>query len=276
MGAATRLRFLTLTLAAGFVLALAMGSADVFGGAKAFAAETTVTVLAGDVSVRHAGADFGPASDGDVLKEGDTVRTGADGRAVLTYFEGSTVTIEPVTELTIDAASTVSDGGTIVAMTQTFGRTWHVVTKLITGSSRYEVRTPASTASVRGTEFEVDADSEATIVSTTEGTVVQQVPDPAQPANVAEVRVPAGTTQTQHKNAAPAPAQTAPDPVRKVTVHVGATNGVVVDPVGRANGLTTDGKAVVQTPGAQVRRDGDTIVVTLPNLPDGRVAARIV
>src|SRR5438045_9188301 len=154
-----------------------MRSADLFGGAAAFAAVTTVTVLSGDVSVRHAGADFAAAIDGDVLHEGDTIRTGADGRAILTYFEGSSVTIEPTTELTIDAVSTASDGGTVVLMTQAFGRTWHVVTTLITRGSRYEVRTPARTAPVRGTEFQVDADSDATTVSTTEGTVVQQVAD---------------------------------------------------------------------------------------------------
>src|SRR5438874_9451755 len=167
-----------------------MGSADLFGGVAAFAADTTVSVLSGDVSVRHAGAEFAAATDGDVLHEGDTIRTGADGRAVLTYFEGSSVTIEPTSELTIDAVSTASDGGTVVLMTQTFGRTWHVVTKLITGGSRYEVRTPASTASVRGTEFEVDADNDATTVSTTEGTVVQQVADALRPTDVSEVRVP--------------------------------------------------------------------------------------
>ena len=273
MGAALRLRFLTLTLTAGFVLALAMGSADVFGGARALAADTTLTVLAGEVMVRHAGADFAAAIDGDVLRSGDTIRTGGDGRAVLTYFEGSNVTIEPATELTIDATQTTTDGGTVVLMTQTFGRTWHVVTKLITGGSRYEVRTPASTASVRGTEFEVDADTDTTTVNTTEGTVVQQVG--AGTPSSAEVRVPAGMSQTQRRNAPPAPAHPLADAVRKVTVEVGATNTLVVDPLGRANGLTNNGALVVQTPGAQVRRDGDKIVVTLPNLPDGRITTRV-
>jgi len=128
---------------------------------------------------------------------------------------------------------------------------------------------------VRGTEFEVDADNDATTVSTTEGTVVQQVADALRPTDVSEVRVPAGTTQTQRRNSAPAPTRAAPNPSRKVTVQVAATNTLVVDPLGRANGITTDGKLVVQTPGAQVRRDGETIVVTLPNLPDGRLATRV-
>src|SRR5204863_107709 len=90
---------------------------------------------------------------------------------------GSTVSIEPNTELTIEKASALSDGSTLVLMQQNFGRTWHVVTKLITGNSKYEVKTPASTATVRGTAFQVDSDSERTIVTTTEGTVVDRVAD---------------------------------------------------------------------------------------------------
>ncbi len=275
MVGASRLRFLAGALALGFVLALVAGGAGLFGGSRAFAGGTTLTVIGGDVLVRHASGDFAAAIDGETLNAGDTIRTGADGRAVLTYFEGSTVTVEPGTELRIDTASTVADGGTVVLMTQAVGRTWHVVTKLITGSSKYEVRTPASTASVRGTEFQLDSSNDATTVTTTEGTVVQHVPDPAQPTTTVDVPVAAGRTQTQPRNAPAAPARTAPEPKRKVTLTVGATNSIVVDPLGRANGLTKDGKVVVQTPGAQVRREGDRIVITLPDLPDGKLATRI-
>jgi hypothetical protein len=262
-------------LALGFVLALVVGAAGVGGNAKAFGAGTTLTVLSGDVTVRHGSGDFAPAADGEVLSEGDAIHTGPDGRAVLTYFEGSTVTIEPATELAIDSANSTADGGTVVLMTQSVGRTWHVVTKLITSGSKYEVRTPASTASVRGTEFEVDADDATTTVTTTEGTVMAHVEDPVQPGAAVDVPVSAGMTQTQPRNAPPAPARTAPEPERKVTVTVGSTNTLIVDPLGRANGVTKDGKVVVQTPGAQVRRKGDTIVVTLPNLPDGNLATQV-
>jgi hypothetical protein len=269
------LRFAAAVLALGFVLALVAGAAGVGGNTKALGAGTTLTVLSGDVLIRHGAADFAPAADGEVLSEGDAIRTGADGRAILTYFEGSTVTIEPATELAIDSANSTADGGTVVLMTQTLGRTWHVVTKLITSGSKYEVRTPASTASVRGTEFQVDADDAATTVTTTEGTVVAHVEDPVRPGTAVDVPVTAGTTQTQPRNAPPAPARTAPEPERKVTVTVGSSNTLIVDPLGRANGVTKDGKVVVQTPGAQVKRDGDKIVVTLPNLPDGKLAAQV-
>lgn len=271
---ASRLRVLAAALALGFVLAIVAGAAGLLGGSRAFAGGTTITIIGGEVAVRHGASDFVAAADGETLNAGDAIRTGADGRAILTYFEGSTVTVEPNTQLAIDRAAVAPDGGTVVLMTQAAGRTWHVVTKLITGGSKYEVRTPASTASVRGTEFQVDASDDVTTVTTTEGTVVQHVPDPARPNTTVDVPVTAGTTQTQRRDALPAPTKVAPQPDRRVTVTVGAANTLVIDALGRANGLTRDGKLVVQTPGAQVRREGDRIVVTLPELPDGKLTAR--
>ena len=136
-----------------FLLFTAFGVGGGFGG-RALGAATTVTIISGDIEVRHgATATFVSATDGEILVAGDVIRSGEGSRAVLTYFEGSTVSIEPNTELVIETASSFTDGSTVVVMQQTFGRTWHVVTKLITGNSRYEVKTPASTASVRGTAF---------------------------------------------------------------------------------------------------------------------------
>ena len=272
---ALRLRLAAAVVALGFVLALVAGSAGLFSGTRALAGGTSLTVIAGDVSVSRGGADFAAATDGETLSAGDTVRTGADGRAVLTYFEGSTVTIEPDTELRVEAAGAMPDGSTVVLMRQAFGRTWHVVTKLITGGSKYEVRTPASTASVRGTEFEVDSSSDETTITTTEGTVVQHVPDPARPNTTVDVPVGAGRTQTQPRNAPAEPSKPASEPKRRVTVTVDAENSIVVDPFGRANGITKSGKLVVQTPGAQVRRVDGKIVITLPELPDGTLTTRI-
>ncbi len=269
-----RFRMLAGIVALGVALTLAIGSAGP-GSGSALGAATTLTVLSGDVAVRHgAGGSFAPARDGEVIAPGDAIQTAAGARAVITYFEGSTVTIEPLTTLVVDEAEAIAGGGTIVSMTQLVGRTWHVVTKLATGASRYEVRTPASTASVRGTEFEVSSDADATTVTTTEGEVVAQVADAGQGGRVVEVPVAAGTTQTQRRDAPPAPARAAPRAERTVSVTVAASSSLVVDPLGRTNGVTRDGKLVAQTPGAQVRREGDSVVVELPDMPDGRVAAR--
>ena len=243
-------------------------------GNRALAAATTVTVLSGDVLVRHAASSFASATDGEVLVAGDTIRTGDGARAILTYFEGSTVSVEPNSELTIETASASSDGSTIVLMQQNFGRTWHVVTKLITGNSKYEVKTPASTASVRGTAFQVDSDAERTVVTTTEGTVVDRVPDPERAGQTVDVPVPAGKTHEQRKNARPAPAATAPQPERTLTMTLDDQNSLVIDAQGRANGIDKNGKKRLETPGAQLMKTKDgKLQVVLPNVSDGRVEA---
>jgi hypothetical protein len=270
----TRLRFAVATVALTFVLAIAFGAFGAVSNAQVFGASTSLTVISGEVMVRHGAGDFVAATDGQVLNEGDTVRTGPDARAVLTYFEGSTVTVEPDTQLTIENSAALADGSTVVVMSQAFGRTWHVVTKLITGSSKYDVKTPANTASVRGTAFEVVSDQNATTVTTTEGTVLSNTVNPDDGRRV-RVPVAAGTTLTQPTNEAATFARPAAAPERKVTVTVDATNTLVVDPLGRANGITRAGKKVVQTPGAQVQRVDGKIVVTLPNLPDGAIATRV-
>jgi hypothetical protein len=263
----------------GFALAIVLGVVSMFGSARALGAATTITIISGDIQVRHGAGSFAPANDGDVLAPGDTVRTGDGARAVLTYFEGSTVSLEPNTDLAIEDASTLTDGSTIIVMQQNLGRTWHVVTKLVTGGSKYEVKTPASTASVRGTTFTVDVALEDALpvatVTTTEGTVVHSAPDPQEPSRRVSVPVTAGTAEKIKKGATPAPVAPAPEPQRKVTVEVGAGNSLVVDPLGRTNGFTRGGKRVIQTPGTTVKKDGDRVIVVLPDLPDGKLVARV-
>lgn len=272
---ARRLRKAIAFVVVAFVMFMALGVSGAFGG-RALGAATTVTIISGDVQVRHGASAFVTATDGEVLLAGDTVRTGEGARAVLTYFEGSTVSVEPNTELTIETASSLSDGSTVVVMQQNFGRTWHVVTKLITGNSKYEVKTPASTASVRGTAFEVDSDAERTTVTTTEGTVVDRVADPDHAGQTVDVPVPAGKTHEQKKNARPAPAATSPQPERTLTMTLDDQNSLVIDAQGRANGIDRNGKRRLETPGAQLVKTKDgKLQVVLPNVSGGRLDAQV-
>lgn len=266
-------------VALSFLLALVMSLSGVLapGGGSALGASTTLTIIGGDVLVSRAGGAFSAASDGQVLEPGDAIRTGSGSRAVLTYFEGSTVSIEPDSELAIDQARTEADGSTVVLMSQNLGRTWHLVTKLIAGGSRYEVRTPAATASVRGTAFEVgvirNASGETvTSVSTTEGVVAAAAPATASEPEPEPVVIAAGFRTTASSNERkPQTPTLAPEPARRTTVNVASDNTLVVDSLGRANGVK-DGRLVVQTPGAQVQRVDGRVVVTMPDLPDGKVA----
>jgi hypothetical protein len=271
-----RLRTAVGIVVLGFVVFIGLGVSGTFGG-RALGAATTVTIISGDILVRHgATGAFVSATDGEVLVAGDTLRSGVGARAVLTYFEGSTVSVEPDTELIIETASSFTDGSTVVVMQQTIGRTWHVVTRLITGNSRYEVRTPASTASVRGTTFQVETDGDRTVVTTTEGTVVDRVADPDHPGQTGDVTVPAGKTHAQRKNARPAPAAAAPQPERTITLTVDGQNSLVIDSEGRANGIDKNGKRRIETPGAQLVKTPDgKLQIVLPNVSDGRLEALV-
>ena len=273
---AARLRTVAGVSVLAFVAFMTLAASGTIGG-RALGAATMVTIISGDVQVRHsANGAFVSATDGEVLTAGDTIRTADGARAVLTYFEGSTVSIEPNSELTLETASALSDGSTVVVMQQNFGRTWHVVTKLIAGNSKYEVRTPASTASVRGTAFQVDSDGEQTVVTTTEGTVVDLVADLDRPGQTVEVPVPAGKTHAQKKNARPAPAADAPQPERTLTMTLDDQNSLVIDAQGRKNGIDKNGRKHLETPGAKLVTTSDgKLQVILPNVSDGRVEALV-
>ena len=110
-----------------------------------------LTVISGDVLMRTAAGDFRVAMDGAVLYVGTVLRTSADARALITLFEGSTVELDPSSDVTIQDA-TARSASTIA---QSLGRGLQVVMHLTTADSRYEQTTPAATASVRGIEFEV-------------------------------------------------------------------------------------------------------------------------
>jgi hypothetical protein len=273
---ARRLRQAIAIVVVAFVLFMALGLSGTFGG-RALGAATTVTIISGDIQVRHGtSGTFVTANDGEILVPGDAVRTADGARAVLTYFEGSTVSVEPNTELTIETASSFTDGSTVVVMQQAFGRTWHVVTKLINGNSKYEVKTPASTASVRGTAFLVDSNGERTVVTTTEGTVVDRVADPEHVGQTVDVPVPAGKTHEQRKNARPAPAATTAQPERTLTMTLDEANSLVIDAQGRANGIDKNGKKRLESPGAQlVKTEDGKLQVVLPNVSDGRLEAQV-
>lgn len=182
-------------------LALALGSTAVLAPeADAVVSLSTLTHVEGSVALSHDGFAFTPAHEADVVAAGDTIRTATGASAEITYFEGSSVRLEADTQIVVESLRTETDGGTVIGIMQTLGRTWHVVTKLISGSSRYEVRTPTSTASVRGTIFAVDvhadADGLAATVTTSEGVVIHTAVGPSL-ASTTAVRVGAGQESTK-------------------------------------------------------------------------------
>ncbi len=226
---------------------------------RAAGAATILSILDGSASVARGTATFAAASDGDIVNTGDLVQTADRSHALVTFFDGSTLEIEPATTVQIEEASSAASGAIAIRISQTIGRTWASVQKLTRADSKFEIRTPTLTAAVRGTGFitEVLADG-TTTVRTIDGSVEVT-------AQGQSVIVAAGQTTTAQPNAPPtAPAPTAAPPNRlRFGMHSPAYL-VVLDSFGRACGIVLPGPNVVrQIPGCLASDPG-----TEPQLVD--------
>lgn len=232
----------------------------------ALAASSTLTVLDGIVSVRDGAGDFTAAADGQLITAGTTVRTGPGAYAVLTYIDGSTVTIEPDTEVVVEQLEVSGDGDLVVRMSQAIGRAWHVVAHKLGPTGRYEVRTPAATAAVRGTAFTTGVRADGTLdLETTEGVV-------AATGGGDTVEVTPGQATSVAVDSRPAAPVAAPVPQTVVRIVLEPTaNAVAVDRSGRSVGVQ-GGQPIRYIPGSRVELVGGQLVLTIPTNEPGRIS----
>jgi hypothetical protein len=237
----------------------------VFAQQRAGASATILSILSGTASVARGTAAFAAATDGDIVNTGDRVQTAERSYAMVTFFDGSTLEIEPATTVQIEEAASV-DGAIAIRISQTIGRTWASVQQLTRADSRFEIRTPTLIAAVRGTGFITDVLADGTsTVRTTDGTVLVT-------AQGQTVTVPTGQTTTAAPNSpptAPAPVSTPPNRLR-FGMHSPA-HLVVMDSSGRACGIVLPGPNVVrQIPGCLASDPGtDPQLIDVPDAPAG-------
>ncbi len=214
------------------VLIVAAGAFLFFprGGSLSVANAATITVLHGQIDAQKGASGFTPAFDGDLLTSGDVVRADNAGNAVVTFFDGSTLTVESGAQVRVSSLVKTGGGGIQVTIEQTLGRTWASVQKL-RPDSKFEIKTPTSTAAVRGTAFETIVDTvngiTTTTVKTTEGQVIVQ----AQSGGQTTVNAGEEVQQVQGAPAPAAPTIQPPSPRLRFTpsANVGFT---VIDPRG--------------------------------------------
>jgi len=135
---------------------------------------TMLSISQGEVLIKKAGTTtWVKAQVGTTLEAGDAIKTATDSWAVITFFEGSTIELEPgtevgINELNIDATT----GSTHIGLAQQVGRTVSRVQKLTDSASSYEVETPTSVGAVRGSTMYVDVlEDGTTIVGNEEGDI---------------------------------------------------------------------------------------------------------
>jgi hypothetical protein len=155
-------------------------------------AASTLTILSissGEVFVMRAGsAEWIKAQVGIPLEVGDSVKSGDNSKAEITFFDGSTIELEAGTQIQVTSLAIASDtGSTTILLKQEVGKTVSRVTKLADPASRYEVETPACIAAVRGSIMQVEVVDGKTWVTCIEGNVWVI-------ANGVELKVPVGMT----------------------------------------------------------------------------------
>jgi len=117
-------------------------------------------IESGDIQVKHAGGSWISAQNGMDLYQSDSVKTGVNASASIVFFKSSIIRLDSNTEITLQEIIQSADG-TNVKINQDAGRTWNTVAK-ISGIDNYEVQTPTTVASVRGTAFVVIVDANGT------------------------------------------------------------------------------------------------------------------
>jgi FecR protein len=134
-------------LAAGVLALIAI--APPAGAAKALA---NLKVTFDDVQIKQKGkSSFVAARDGMTLKQGDTIKTDADGRAEIDYTDGSLTrlggsTIFTISKLTDERGARQTQG------TLTVGEAWNRAAK-VSETGAFEVKAGGTTAAVEGTAF---------------------------------------------------------------------------------------------------------------------------
>lgn len=245
---------LVIVVAAGVFLYFPRGGLEAINAA-------VLGVLNGDVEGSRAGQQFEPALDGDVFATGDVVRANQKGRAVLTFFDGSTISVDPNSNVAVKSLTRTSSGGIQAQIEQTAGRTWFSVSKLTSPDSKFEIHTPSITASVRGTAFETIVEvlpdgKIRTTVKTGEGEVLV-LSEAGGEVNVGEGEQ---VDIDEGEQAPPEPDPQPPTPKLRFTGPAGV-GFVVIDPRGLQCGLT-GGQVNRQIPQCNVLGGaGETVLI---------------
>ncbi len=197
----------------------------------------TLRLLGGSVQVGSDTSPFGPASDGQALSHGDTVRTGEDGRAEILWFEGSITRLDRSTDFTVETIETRGDS-TVVLGRQDRGNSFSFVVDLVR-DSRFDVSTPTATAGVQGTEYALFVDTDgSTVIAVLDASVrVDALGGEAAVTAGQAFSVPAGA-ETFDALAPPAPIP--PDLLAGDWLTFNATGPIAFEGIPRPFGLAFD------------------------------------
>jgi hypothetical protein len=236
----------SLTLVVTLVLVFS-GVLSIATPSPALAAKCTLSILSGTVEIQSPGEDRSQqGTDGETLVVGTRIRTAPDSHALLTFFEGSTIKLDPNTDVEIQRVEHTDEQNTTILVKQWLGKTWSRVIQMADPGSNYQIETPTATAIVRGTLFTTNvAETGYTTVATTKGLV-------SVVAQGEEVYLPANQQTQVEAGVVPSPPEILPAPGSElvITMDMPAV-GSITDPTGSSTGILPGGESYNQIPGSQ-------------------------
>lgn len=123
--------------------------------------------LRGDVALVRPDGTV-PATVGQAVGAGDEIRTEAESRAKLQFLDGTVVTVGPESRLVVVAMHLDAAGGRDAAILSTV---LGAVRAVVTPGGSFEIQTYTAVASVRSTDWLVEASPEVTSVLVLDGEV---------------------------------------------------------------------------------------------------------
>ncbi|HLZ96139.1 MAG TPA: FecR family protein [Candidatus Dormibacteraeota bacterium] len=124
----------------------------------------TLTVFVPSISIERAGGGYAPATSGAVVEPGDSVKTDAKGRGEIRFPDGTLMRLATNTEISLTNSHFAKDGNVHdISILEKAGRTLSEVQHLV-GGATFQVVGNTTTASVRGTKFEVLVHADASVV----------------------------------------------------------------------------------------------------------------
>ena len=120
-----------------------------------------VTEVFGNVLLQsNNGSDFLPIQEGDVVTEGDVIKTEGNSGATISYFGVAESEIDEDSEMVIVQAELIDESDSpLINLQLNAGRTWSRVMQILDINGEFSVETSDVVATVRGTSFDVSADS---------------------------------------------------------------------------------------------------------------------
>jgi hypothetical protein len=230
-------------------------------------AATVLTVIHGDVRIETA-AGLLDGRNGAVLRPGDRVITQPGAQAVLTFFDGSTVTLDGDTVVEIRSVAVVA-GQLHAVLAQTQGSTWtHIPEPL--GPAQVEIDTPSARVQTQAASFE-------TTVKTDGGTEIgNQAGSVAVQSGGQRSDVPGGHRASVETAGAAASTSASSQPRRELLVKVsGRAFAYLTDSRGATVGLLPPGVPVSQVSGATVLQEGGDLYIRLADPGDGAYSLRL-